>query len=648
MREHNRIVIQALNDYLRVDKPGYGILVKGDWGCGKSFLIKQWKKKIEDGLSKKEDDDEEAINLKPIYISLNGFSSVAQIDEALKRAISPFLHGNFMKGLGKALTIATSIALRVNVDLNRDNIPEQMVCTIDPKTLLEFDQTKVKGQRILIFDDIERAKLPIEEILGYINYFVEQVGCHVVLIGDVTNVDSEDVFKQIKEKTIGHEFRIESEIEEALSVFIKEVDKEGKLALREMDQHIIHCFRVSGVSNLRILRQSICDYKSFVSHLPKEIKEAEEFKRIREYLLANFIIVYAEYKSGNLVMEGFGEKLASESFNTLAKQAVDKETKRPTPATDTLTKYQQAGLNETHRVLEKGYVSCLMKYLIEGEIDAEFLMGEVKRDRGTPWEKLGEYRRLSNEEFKNCLNRTASYLQNGDFGSIDFMLMAVCNMLEVIKRGMTYGFSTEKVIGWCKQHIEEKFFPACKTQDELYVLRNHALRCINYYQDESIIEECRELNQRIEDAFKKTLPKMNNSLTELLESLTNDSIKTLNATYLKAIPDHSVTYSMSSIFSQVDPETFVRGFVKLNNSSKTDFILFVRRHYLQALSPSNAKDFIHYYEDDLNKLPTIVGLLKKEADHECYVDKDNILTLADLLTRSSDRIQFLIKEKSKK
>lgn len=143
MTEHNKIVVQALNDYLKQDNPGYGVLIKGDWGCGKSFFVKKWKEKLEEGLPTTED-DEDVIQLKPIYVTLNGVSSVTQIDDALKRAISPFLHGKFMKGLGKALKLAASVALRVNVDLVGDEKPEQVVCTIDPKTLLEFDPTKVK------------------------------------------------------------------------------------------------------------------------------------------------------------------------------------------------------------------------------------------------------------------------------------------------------------------------------------------------------------------------------------------------------------------------------------------------------------------------------------------------------------------------
>lgn len=642
MTEHNKIVLQALNDYLHLENPGYGVLIKGAWGCGKSFFIKKWKESIEKGIL--DDEDEEAVHLKPIYVTLNGVSNIGQIDEALKREISPFLHGKFMKGLGKALKFAASVALRFNVDANGDGNPEQMVCTIDPKTLLEFDPTKVKGQRIIIFDDIERAKLPIGEVLGYINYFVEQVGCHVVMVGDVRNVKDTESFKLIKEKTIGHEYRVEAETEAALTDFINEIDKDGRYKFEGMKNVISYSFLVTKVGNLRILRQSLYDYKSFVSHLPEVVIKADEFKNIRMYLLANFIVISAEYKSGNLVMERFDQQLGADTINRMASKDRKQETLPETPAADTMAKYQQTGLTETHRLLNKGYVSCVMNYLMEGEINSDFLLGEVKRDRSTPWEKLSTYSSLTNEDFEKCLNQTAGYLENGDFEKVDYLLMATFSMLLVIKRGMTHNYSTKKVCAWCVKAIEEKFFSTCRTQDDLYAMRGHIHRCLGYYQSESIIEEAKQLNKQIEELFAKTSPEKKDSLTILFDSLTDDKMKSLMAIYMKAIPDHSVTYSSHAIFSQIDAEKFVDGFVRLSNESKVSFIQFVRHHYNQAFAASNAKEFVHYYEDDLNKLPEIVKLLKKASEHESLVDKQNIITLAEVLTQNSDTIQVLLAE----
>lgn len=638
MNSHNEIIKQALNDYLQIDSPGYGVLIKGDWGCGKSFFIKQWKKSLEGGDV---DNDEEYVNLKPIYVSLNGVTNTGQIDEAIKREISPILHGKFMKGVGKAMKFAASIALRFNVDAVGDASPEQMVCTIDPKMLLECDPTKVRGKRILIFDDLERAMMPIEETLGYINYFIEQVGCSVIIVGDDKNIEEQADYKRIKEKTIGHEYRIETETEEALSVFIDEIDHDGKLGLKDLTLPVTFCFQVSRVRNLRILRQSLFDYRLYVSHLSREIIDLKEFGDIRVYLLLNFIAVYAEYKSGRVIMERFHEQLAQETVSRMS----DNDKPSLQEAMNLMSKYEKSGLTESYRVLGQGYVACVMGYLLEGRINEEFLMQEVKRDRGTPWEKLSQYMSLSDEDFKKCLGETAGYLESGSFDQIDYLLMATCSMLLVIRKGMTHNYTTGAVIGWCLKAINERFFPSCRSLDDLYRQKNHAHRCLSYYQSENILEDIKTLGEGIEEAFQSIASGKHDTLTEILNSLTDEKVEQIVPIYMHAVPDQSVTYSSHAIFAQVDPEKFVRGFTGLSNEAKVKFIQFVKHHYHQAFAASNADEFVHYYVDDLNKLPEIIGRLKEAASETNLVSKNNIEVLADTLSESATTINELLSRK---
>lgn len=639
MNSHNAIIKQALNDYLQIDNPGYGVLIKGDWGCGKSFFIKQWKKSMEGGADSEE--HEEYVNLKPIYVSLNGVTNTGQIDEAIKREISPILHGKFMKGVGKAMKFAASIALRFNVDAVGDASPEQMVCTIDPKMLLECDPTKVRGKRILIFDDMERAMMPIEETLGYINYFIEQVGCSVIIVGDDKNIEEQADYKRIKEKTIGYEYRIETETEEALSVFIDEIDHDGKLGLKDLTLLVTFCFQVSRVRNLRILRQSMFDYRLYVSHLSREIIDSKEFGDIRVYLLLNFIAVYAEYKSGKVMMERFHEQLAHETVSRMS----DNDKPSPQEAMNLMSKYEKSGLTESHRVLGQGYVACVMGYLLEGRINEEFLMQEVKRDRGTPWEKLSQYMTLSDEDFKKCLGETAGYLESGSFDQIDYLLMATCSMLLVIRKGMTHNYTTGAVIGWCLKAINERFFPSCRTLDELYRQKNHAHRCLSYYQSENIVGDIKTLGEGIEEAFQSIASGKHDTLTEILNSLSDEKVEQIVPIYMHAVPDQSVTYSSHAIFAQVDPEKFVRGFTGLSNEAKVKFIQFVKHHYHQAFAASNADELVHYYVDDLNKLPEIIGRLKDAASETNLVSKNNIEVLADTLSESATTINELLSRK---
>lgn len=44
MTKHNEDILNFLNDYMKVSKPGYAVLLKGSWGCGKTYFIKDWRK----------------------------------------------------------------------------------------------------------------------------------------------------------------------------------------------------------------------------------------------------------------------------------------------------------------------------------------------------------------------------------------------------------------------------------------------------------------------------------------------------------------------------------------------------------------------------------------------------------------------------
>ena len=344
------------------------------------------------------------------------------------------------------------------------------------------------------------------------------------------------------------------------------------------------------------------------------IQKLKEFCEKYDLHRDKTIELYAEYKSGKVLMERFHEHLAHETICSMS----DNDKSTPQEAMNLLSKYKKSGLTESHRVLGQGYVECVMGYLLEGRINEEFLMQEVKRDRSTPWERLSQYMSLSDDDFKKCLSETAGYLESGGFDQIDYLLMATCSMLSVIRKGMTHNYTTEAVIGWCLKAINGRFFPSCRTLDDLYRQKNHAHRCLSYYQSENIME------------------------------LTDEKVEQIVPIYMNAVPDQSVTYSSHAIFAQVDPEKFIIGFTGLNNVAKVKFIQFVRHHYHQAFAATNADEFVHYYVDDLNKLPEIVSRLKDAASETSLVSKQNIEVLAETLAESVATIKELLTRKNKK
>ena len=165
MSHPNQHVTEYLNYYCSMDSaPEFAVLLNGEWGSGKTWFIKKF---IEEN------------DLKIIYVSLYGITSFTEIEDEFFRQLHPKLSskgaviaGKIFKGLLKTT---------INIDLNSDGNSEGSITSSLSDLNLPDYLTNV-DKHILIFDDLERCKLELNNLLGYINYFVEHQGHKVIIL----------------------------------------------------------------------------------------------------------------------------------------------------------------------------------------------------------------------------------------------------------------------------------------------------------------------------------------------------------------------------------------------------------------------------------------------------------------------------------
>ena len=87
----NDYISQYLFTYMDNPDPRYAVMLKGKWGCGKSFFIQNWIEQYNKKVAKND-----AV-LKPIYVSLYGLQSTSQITSAIDRVLHPFLYNKSVK-----------------------------------------------------------------------------------------------------------------------------------------------------------------------------------------------------------------------------------------------------------------------------------------------------------------------------------------------------------------------------------------------------------------------------------------------------------------------------------------------------------------------------------------------------------------------
>ena len=211
--------LKELIYYCSEDNPLGAVLLTGEWGCGKTYLI-------DTTLA-------EALQSSHLIVrvSLFGINSIDALNEAIHRqwlyVCTPFL-GKLKKQREKLtkdgnLITAVSAVLR-SMNPVAGNVASAMVA-VDPIDYIPITPvaedlvTHEKKAVVLIFDDLERSRLDGLEILGCINDYCENQGFNTIIIANeefLLAKDNQDTeaFRIMKEKVIAHTVLYEPEFAE--------------------------------------------------------------------------------------------------------------------------------------------------------------------------------------------------------------------------------------------------------------------------------------------------------------------------------------------------------------------------------------------------------------------------------------------------
>ena len=171
-------IINIILKYIDENIYNCAVMIDGEWGCGKTYFVRE---ALIPAIAKYEEVKPEEKKRRIIYTSLYGVNSVDEISKQI--IVNTYLEKvGKAKGLiqtsSKIFGAALSLLPAFGIDIDVKDLSGK---------LSELLQVK---NSILVFDDLERCDCPLNEVLGYINTFVEQEGIKVILIAN--------------EKEIGH------------------------------------------------------------------------------------------------------------------------------------------------------------------------------------------------------------------------------------------------------------------------------------------------------------------------------------------------------------------------------------------------------------------------------------------------------------
>ncbi|WP_333622183.1 P-loop NTPase fold protein [Stenotrophomonas indicatrix] len=275
LTDRNVHVKEYLRYYLSLSTPPmFAVLLDGPWGIGKTFVVKNFL----DTLDKEQ--------TPYIYVSLYGIRSVDEIDDAILRSMYPVLKSRSVAIGGRALK---TIGKYFNVELD-----------LKAKDFLSKSRANV-----YVFDDLERSEMPINTVMGYINVFVEQEGCKVIIVANENEIKDED-YRRVREKVVGKTFEVQSALEEALGGFVAMVKEEAARKLISSCIPVIsEVYHQSELNNLRVLQQTIWDFERLHAILDDKHRMNEAAMTT---LLAVLFALSFEVKAGRLSAGEFKDR----------------------------------------------------------------------------------------------------------------------------------------------------------------------------------------------------------------------------------------------------------------------------------------------------------------------------------------------------
>ena len=634
----NKNLKDYLKFYFSIENPQFAILINGKWGSGKTFFIKNqlihWNKK--NGK-----DNADNIVLKPIYISLYGVSNTNEISAKIREALNPLLYSKGAKIVKNVFLGAIKTATHINFDTDGDGKSDGKVSfDINSLGILKSSDKKIKGNKILIFDDLERCSIKIIDLFGYINEFVEHFNCKVILLSDEDKIyrkceENKDSYEEFKEKLIGQTFIIQPDVRNAINSFINKSTKSIETQFLLSSINLIESvFIASKIENLRILKQSILDFERFTLQFEDSLIQHSKYKQFLNSLLGHFLLVYLEYKSGNQKISELGIYNISDDQKKFESQIKSKYD-------EILDKFE---VYHRMSVIEYRYI---IEFINNGYSNTSQLNDSLKKNgffRDTElkdWEKLWSWEELDDSEFEKIYKSVLDDFNNSNFSNPYILLHVVTIIFSLIEKKIVDGNKSKLVESYKKQ------FDA--------ILENNKNEAFSHFGDHSWgkgyrEKDCKEFKELLTYINEKV--KIHNSqnkddyLKTVFETLDDENISQLQEKLDKPLPDRSSNYSFVPILTTVNGQKLAEKLLLLNNKNLELFFYFLQRRYYPEKIYSNG--FLEPFNaQDIDCLIELKNRFNSELPKLKIIKKHNVANHINFLTDLIDKLDKLNKEEKK-
>ena len=343
-------LVESILDYIRSDYTDYAIMLNGEWGSGKTHF---WNNRIRKKI--------ETLQLNgrrytTIYMSLYGISNLEEISKKIFIETTQLMDKNLRKFMDSNGQTTIPEYAKTGIDMANFFGVTQNGDRVDYADFFATDD------KVLCFDDLERANVDVIDILGYINNFVEHDHIKTIIICNEKELstklkssnlemktfiatylldkqnelnktdkpmvekiqekiehvfDKANDYERIKEKLIGETFEYAPKFDYIINGILMRYENDADLIrfLRENTGLIISTFHKSGTRNLRILKHALNAFKKIYEMVNKYYPNTNH--RVMQTMLIFTIAISFEIKAGKITKDKFVNIEDNEEYKSI-------------------------------------------------------------------------------------------------------------------------------------------------------------------------------------------------------------------------------------------------------------------------------------------------------------------------------------------
>ena len=598
---------QIIKDYLTAIDTDYAIMINGEWGSGKSYYIKHGF----DGLVKsilvptKENEEQgrrwlvrkKACYYKPAYISLYGVSSVEDFEVRVFYGINSWANNGFIRVGG---LLGAKIGEYVGVSSGKK----------DAKAI-----TYISKNRVLVFDDLERIcddKIPVKEVLGLINSYVEHSHFKVVVVcnenhyeSDKTLYDVKKDYRTYKEKSVRFTHTIKADISKMVVEFAKGRNEGYSKFLCERKDYISSIYKKGNCSNLRTLKYNLDIYEHIFDIIEKTIRtdNKQHVNAIANYMLLLSMVYSIEYRRDNdeVKLKSLAEinrqwSYQIDTLDSLSRQSGNNENQKK-PQNE---KSEEDKIIDYQRHVKKCYFANsyiygssmpLIEYLLTGYCDEDSMISNIRRieaeakryetsEEKRLYQELTQFWDTDDDVIKAAVRRTMERVREGSFLLQDYPLFFLA-----LQRLQNFGFIDLKM-----------------TISELQEIFDTA---ISKFIDGQFIDGLDGFYYQSNDVSTPEYVALVNKVRDINA---HNNQKNLRAEFETIVRNVNSTESLDKyervltcLFKNIGAEQFFELFTTYHNNRKHDYWIFFDKRYDGKDFVDLDREFIDGLRDILNK-----------------------------------------------